>query len=101
MHDSTSDEDRRVLQEMVGRAGPAFIRRAKLVETTWTQVVDACAKARLERLAFVGLRLARYSHRVFSTCPGVRAQVANGLARVGGVRMGTRGGENPLRAASV
>ena len=35
----------------------AFIRRAKLVETTWSCLLDACARARLERLAFVRLRL--------------------------------------------
>jgi hypothetical protein len=57
MHDSTSEEDRRMLQEMVGRAGPSFIRRAKLVETTWTALLDACARARREKLTFVRLRL--------------------------------------------
>lgn len=58
MIDSASEEDRRILQEMVGRSGsPAFIRRAKLVETTWTDVLALGAKARLERLTMVRLRL--------------------------------------------
>jgi hypothetical protein len=58
MHDSTSEEDRRVLQEMVGRSGsPAFIRRAKLVETSWLTLVETCATARFERLQFVRLRM--------------------------------------------
>jgi hypothetical protein len=57
MHDNTADEDRRILQEMVGRAGPSFIRRARLVETTWTALLEACAHARQQELTFVRLRL--------------------------------------------
>src|SRR6478735_3144042 len=53
-----SEEDRRVVQEIAGRAGPpAFIRRAKLVEATWAALLERCSKARLERLTFVRLRL--------------------------------------------
>lgn len=58
MNDTGSEEDRKILQEMVGRFGaPAFVRRGKLVETTWTHLLEACAMARIERLAFVRLRL--------------------------------------------
>ncbi len=52
------DEDRQILNEMIGRyRAPSFIRRAKLVETTWSQLLERAAKARRDRLAFVGLRL--------------------------------------------
>ncbi len=52
------DEDRQILSEMIGRySAPSFIRRAKLVETTWGQLVERCEKGRRERLTFVALRL--------------------------------------------
>ena len=58
--DSTSEEDRRVLHEMVGLFGPpAFIRRARLVETSWIDLLASCESARKGQLAFVGLRLAQ------------------------------------------
>ncbi len=43
---------------MAGRSGsPAFIRRARLVETTWNDLLALGTKARLERLTMVRLRL--------------------------------------------
>jgi hypothetical protein len=58
MNDSASEEDRRIVQEIAGRFGPAaFMRRAKLVETTWTQLLERGNHARLECLAMVRLRL--------------------------------------------
>jgi hypothetical protein len=58
--DGTSEEDRRILQEMCGRFGtPAFVRRAKLVETSWTELMTVCENNRNDQLAFVGLRLAQ------------------------------------------
>jgi hypothetical protein len=60
MNDEYQDEDRAILNEMIGRFdSPSFIRRARLVETTWLQVLERCAKARHERLTIVGLRLAQ------------------------------------------
>jgi hypothetical protein len=53
----TADEDRRVLQEMLGLTGPAFIRRGKLVETTWALLLNHCQQSRTEELAIVGFRL--------------------------------------------
>lgn len=58
MSNASSEEDRRILQEMFGRSGsPAFIRRAKLVEDAWEELLARCRKARGERLVFVRLRL--------------------------------------------
>src|SRR5437879_3390319 len=60
MSDEHPDEDRQILNEMIGRFNaPSFIRRARLVETTWSQLLERCAKARRDRLTFVGLRLAQ------------------------------------------
>jgi hypothetical protein len=58
MSNSASDEDRRIVQEIAGRFGaPAFVRRARLVETSWTQLLEHGGKLRLQRLDMVGLRL--------------------------------------------
>lgn len=77
MDDSSSEEDRRILQEMVGRSGvPAFIRRARLVESTWQALLDACACARLERLTFVRLRLGQL-HALAGDWQVIRAAMPN------------------------
>lgn len=84
MHDATSEEDRRILQEIAGRAGaPAFIRRAKLVETTWVALLDHCARTRLEKLAFVRLRIGQL-HALAGTWDALRSFVpdATDLARL-------------------
>ncbi len=58
MNDSASEEDRRIVQEIAGRFGPAsFMRRARLVETSWAQLLERGGHARLEMLAMVRLRL--------------------------------------------
>jgi hypothetical protein len=67
------DEDRQILNEMIGRfSAPSFIRRAKLVETTWSLLVDRCAKVRRDRLTFVGLRLGQI-HALAGSWEAVRA----------------------------
>ena len=67
MTDATDEADRRIINEMIGRFdSPSFIRRAKLVETTWTQLLDRCAKARLDRLKFTALRLGQLRDRAGS-----------------------------------
>ena len=39
MNDGPDDDDRRIVQEMIGRSGaPSSMRRAKLVETACTQL---------------------------------------------------------------
>lgn len=58
MQEPASEEDQRIVQEMIGRFdAPSFIRRARHVEMTWTQLLDRCAHERLHRLEFVRLRL--------------------------------------------
>ncbi len=58
MNDSTSEEDRRIVQEIAGRFGPAsFMRRAKLVETSWARLLERGDHARREHLAMVRLRV--------------------------------------------
>jgi hypothetical protein len=58
MNDSASEEDRRIVQEIAGRFGPAsFMRRAKLVETTWARLLEQGHHARREQLAMVRLRV--------------------------------------------
>jgi len=58
MNDDADENNRSIINEMIGRfAAPSFIRRAKLVEATWSHLLERCAKARFEQLKFVGLRL--------------------------------------------
>jgi hypothetical protein len=58
MNDSASEEGRRIVQEIAGRFGPAsFMRRAKLIETTWARVLEQGDHARREQLAMVRLRV--------------------------------------------
>jgi hypothetical protein len=58
MNGSASEEDRRIVQEIAGRFGPAsFMRRAKLVETTWAVLLEQGNHARREHLAMVRLRV--------------------------------------------
>lgn len=53
-----TDLDQRVAQEVMGRFGaPAFMRRARLVETTWAHFVERGKTERMQLLAFVRLRL--------------------------------------------
>jgi hypothetical protein len=58
MSESASDEDRRIVNEMIGRfEAPSFIRRARLVETSWDALVERCTQERIQQLEFVRLRL--------------------------------------------
>lgn len=58
MSEGTSDADRRIVQEIAGRFGPAaFMRRGKVVETTWARLIESGQHARLEHLEIVRLRL--------------------------------------------
>src|SRR6478752_7571598 len=53
-------DDRRIVQEIAGRFGPpAFMRRARLVESLWTQLLDKGRFERLRHLDMVGMRLAQ------------------------------------------
>lgn len=52
------DTDQRMAKEITGRfGGPSFMRRAKQVETAWTDLRERIAKMRLEHLEIVRLRL--------------------------------------------
>ena len=58
MKEPASDEDQRIVQEMIGRFdAPSFMRRAKQVENTWQQLLDNCQKERTKQLEIVRLRL--------------------------------------------
>jgi hypothetical protein len=58
MSESASDEDRRIVNEMIGRfEAPSFIRRARLVETSWDELLERCTQERIRQLEFVRLRL--------------------------------------------
>ena len=53
-------EDRRVVQEIAGRFGPpAFMRRARLVESLWQNLLEIGRTRRLQQLDMVGMRLAQ------------------------------------------
>jgi hypothetical protein len=53
-------EDRRIVQEIAGRFGPpAFMRRARLVESLWLNLIEIGRTQRVQRLDMVGMRLAQ------------------------------------------
>jgi hypothetical protein len=53
-------DDRRIVQEIAGRFGPpAFMRRARLVESLWLQLLDRGRTQRLRYLDMVSMRLAQ------------------------------------------
>ncbi|HZZ78282.1 MAG TPA: hypothetical protein VFE62_07175 [Gemmataceae bacterium] len=53
-------EDRRIVQEIAGRFGPpAYMRRARLIESTWSHLVESGRSLRLQHLDMVGMRLAQ------------------------------------------
>jgi hypothetical protein len=56
--DNSFDEDQRIVQEIIGRFdAPAFMRRAKQVETSWSNLMEQLAKVRSEKLEIVRLRI--------------------------------------------
>lgn len=53
-----ADADQRIFSEVIGRFGaPAFMRRAKLVETTWADLIGRGRIERGQQLSMVRLRL--------------------------------------------
>jgi hypothetical protein len=54
---SAGDDDRRILQQLLGRGGPAFVRRAKRMEDAERALLDRLCKKRDENLSMVRLRI--------------------------------------------
>jgi hypothetical protein len=77
MDENTPDEDRRIVQEIAGRFdAPSFMRRAKLVETSWNNLVEQLALLRRKKLEMVALRLGQL-HALAGSWDSLRERLAS------------------------